>query len=237
MSEQDRARQLLNYYRKNRFDNQRNYYKKRADQNEQSDTILRLLSGILLLSLGLIPVLQMTIPGEPDSFLSRLWIVLPVAIPAIAAALQTLRTLYQYERNLYLYRQTHSAIGNLSSNLEPNEKDPEIAQNLKTYIDQLEGVIAAENGQWLKGQSEIKVVDNPTNSSGFGSTPSFTPEPFPPYTPPSQPMDSIPPYAPPPSEDIPPYVPEPLPPEQPLDDPGFGDIPDGPTNPPPSERA
>jgi hypothetical protein len=159
MAEQERTKQLLDFYYRKRIKRQLDYFRDGTLKYENTDRWLRIGAGFLLLLSGFLSSLLAFFQAEDSTNQHVIWGVLLLAVPVLSTALLTVRSVLGVERLHKLYGRVRGQL----SQLEKEEKDiaaaPDPEEKLKDYISRTEGILAAENFEWLGEWKEVQPVD------------------------------------------------------------------------------
>lgn len=159
MTDQDRTKQLLEYYHQERLTKQWGYYNKGTQEYESRDRLLRVVAGLLMLFSGFVASLRGVLQADDSIVGQATWGILLVVLPAASTALLTLRNIYNFERLHKLYRRTYNKIGDLVLERKAIAGASDQEAMLKDYIKRGEDALATENIEWLEGWTEVQPAD------------------------------------------------------------------------------
>ena len=128
--------QFLEIYQKHRYDNQCAFYETRRKSFDTSITIIVWLRLSLLLLAAILPVLSTAMAGYS--------------------------ALYAFEQQAKLYQDTLinlHYVRALNPNLKPGLDMPEFERELNKYVEEVEKILVAEQGQWGQLAKSMKVSD------------------------------------------------------------------------------
>jgi hypothetical protein len=161
MSANERVEQLLDFYQQTRLNSQTNWYLARAIRYEKSDRRLRIIAGMLALANSFVSGLAAIFLGRASSAGVVAWGVSLALLPALAAAILSMRRVYQYEATQHLYAQTYDNLSRLADELDSliatrDSEGVDLEEELKDHIQKVESAIANESVQWYARASEVR---------------------------------------------------------------------------------
>lgn len=141
------ADQFLHLYERYRYHDQVQFYKSRQKEFSQAQ------NQALTISIGLIflAALAGALEAIPLSWLRLLCLLLAAICPVLSTALTAYNTLYAFEQQAKLYR---DALYNLQKVrvhlpiLHQGLHEADFAQQLHTYVHEVEKILQVERGQW-----------------------------------------------------------------------------------------
>lgn len=144
----ERTHEFLAYYASERVDDQVAYYRDHAASHGRRAQMLMLLaSATMALSSAIswLASLSGTGPSGP-------WPALAIVLPAVSAAIVSVRQLYQDERNAerYLSTQRNLAAAHASLAPPPELAGDDLREATLHYVSEIEGLLSRENRQWLQ---------------------------------------------------------------------------------------
>lgn len=139
--------ELIRLYVTNRLDDQQRWYESRAADYTRAGARLSVLSGTLLAAAAVVGALAGGGLGAP-----ALWAALAVVVPALATAVSAVEGLYSFGRRAKIYGDAASAL----RRLRRDAPEAELA-GADAFVDQVEGVLRKEQGQWGQLTSEIEL--------------------------------------------------------------------------------
>ena len=160
----ERDRQFLQLYTAHRYDDQRRYYEERATEYEAARRqALNLTFGLMALTTVASLLASMNVLAVKQT-----WELLAVLFPLLSTAVSGLNSLYAFEQQAKLFRDAVNGL--LRANIERPDhdrmSDESAAQAaLLLYVQQVEGVLRKEQGQWGQLMSEVKLVQPPSTQS------------------------------------------------------------------------
>jgi hypothetical protein len=142
----DRSQQFVEVYTRARVEDQRDYYRRRAEDFQRSHRQLLLISSIVFgLSGAAGLVAGLDVPGK------LIWAIVAAVLPAITTAIAAYDGLYAFERLTKLYT---DAARNLRLVEAPKLADsPGDRATIANFVVQVEEIFKRERGQW--GQLEV----------------------------------------------------------------------------------
>ena len=161
--------QFLRLYQKSRCDDQRDYYRARHTEYGSAFSQAGVISSVLLMVTAVIGFFQSS--GHLSDGAKQWMAFFAVAIPAISTALSSYCGLYMFERLTGLYDDAARALDKArrSSPLAlPHLPPAELPNALLTYVEQVEGVLRAEQAQWGQLITQLKMPDLPKETTQAG---------------------------------------------------------------------
>jgi len=168
------------FFQENTVLDQINYYKRTADRNRSAARQVNQIRATLALLTGLasgLSALLVQFITEAASFNQSLLIsivqvltIMAVALPALAAAFNTLADLYQWDRTKNIYKTAEQTLGYAVA-LEPNSQETDGAYQaaLVAHAEAALAVMRDEQAQWgqnIRTPGEIdKFVQEQVNKS------------------------------------------------------------------------
>ena len=151
---EEEARQRAQLYLQKRLDYQADYYRRRSDEfNFNSDRMLYVSAFIM----GVSTVVSSLSVINGQSFLP----LVTALLPAFAAGVSAFRSLYQWDRQASLYDEAWVALLQARLTL-PDEDYIEPGDYQRTFprlVDQTEGILRGEAGQWGQISLAAKPAD------------------------------------------------------------------------------
>jgi hypothetical protein len=148
----DRQRQFLDFYRRNRVQDQWRYYRGRKDEFDAAQLQASWIAAILMiLASGFAFVAASGVGSTPT-----LWRILAAALPAISAAVAALQRLFAFERLAKLYQDAATALETVG---QPPVTGTEA--ELSTYVMRVERILGREQGQWGQLTADLHLPDGP----------------------------------------------------------------------------
>jgi hypothetical protein len=138
---------LVRLYVTHRVEDQQRWYESRAAKYTRAGAGLSAVSGTLLAAAAVVGALAGGEVGAP-----ALWAALAVVVPALATAVAAVEGLYSFGRRAKIYGDAAGALRRL-------RRDAPEAERVGTdaFVDQVEGVLRKEQGQWGQLTSEIEL--------------------------------------------------------------------------------
>lgn len=160
----ERDRQFLQLYQAHRYDDQRAYYEQRVAEYEAARRQALTLTFVLM---GLTTIASLLTSANALAA-KQIWGLLAVLFPLLSTAISALNSLYAFEQQAKLFRD--AANGLLRANAERpghahSSSEAESHMALHLYVEQVEGVLRKEQGQWGQLMSEVKLVEPPSAHS------------------------------------------------------------------------
>lgn len=155
-----RDQQFFALYRQHRVEHQRGFYDgRRREFRAAQDESVWLVAVLMVFTAAAAAFATANVGG-----LERLWSVLQVAFPALVTALAAYTGLYAFERQAKIYG---DAANNLlraradAPDVRPLLDDGTAQGVLRAYVQQVEGILGAEQAQWGQLVGEIKAAEPP----------------------------------------------------------------------------
>ncbi len=152
-----REREFLDFYERERVEDQIRYYHGTAAKLGRRDDRLILLTGLLMFAASASAALVASgVGGIALKAVAAL-------VPAISAALAATRSLYELERNRARYEDAYKDLEYLraykapSSALSAEEYDTALAD----YVQEVEAVLSQEQRQWVETMEQARLAEPP----------------------------------------------------------------------------
>ena len=150
--------QVLKLYQKHRYEDQLNFYKQRHRELTMAQT------QAIFISIGLMFVVCLAGALEQVNVqwlnLTCLWVA--VICPILSTALAAYSTLYAFEQQAKLYQDTLNNLQRarvLLADLEQRPSDDDFAVRLGNYVQTVENIFEAEQGQWGQLAKKMKPAE------------------------------------------------------------------------------
>lgn len=152
LSEQEQPFWAL--YQRYRHQHQLDFYRSRQEEFDKAQSQATILTIALMTLAAVVSLL-----GSANLFnFSTGWGVLAVIFPVLATALSTYESVYAFERQAKLYNDAAIAMRYVQAFLSPQAN---ASVSLREYVEQVETILAAEQGQWGQLVSQINVATAP----------------------------------------------------------------------------
>jgi len=162
MPDQDRTRQLLDYYYQERIKKQLDYYRRGSESYKKQDRLLRVSAGFLMLLIGLISALAAIFRPESNEGAQSVINIVLLLLPMASTALITLRNVFSFERLNRLYSRVRSDLSGLSNEYTEIVRAAGPEAKLADYIVHTEQILGDENIEWLEGWANVQTVEAAT---------------------------------------------------------------------------
>ena len=153
-----RDQQFFALYHQHRFDHQRTFYDSRRREFEAAQDESVWLAAVFMVFTAASAAFAAANVGG----LKNLWSILAVAFPALGTALSAYNGLYAFERQAKIYGDAANALLRARADapdVKPVLDEASSQQVLQAYVQQVEGILAAEQAQWGQLIGEIKPVE------------------------------------------------------------------------------
>ena len=145
-----RNQQFLEFFERERVEDQVAYYRRRAAWHRQWDERMIVLTGVLMF---LAAVSSAIVAAHWDHEGPRtLWIVLATLAPVLSSAVAATRALYEHERNHIRFDNTYLDLKQLRAARKPSihQANRRFQTALAEYVSQVEGLLSREHRQWTQ---------------------------------------------------------------------------------------
>lgn len=132
-------------YLAHRLDDQQGWYERRAAEFRRAGSQLSTVTGVLLAAAAVTGALAGGGVGA-----RALWAVLAIVVPALATAVSAYEGLFAFERHAKIYADAAAALRRL-------RRDASAPDQAGALVDQVEGVLRKEQGQWGQLVAEIEL--------------------------------------------------------------------------------
>jgi ABC-type multidrug transport system fused ATPase/permease subunit len=155
---QHEDQQFLKLYQKYRYEDQLNFYKQRHREFAKAQ------AQAIFISIGLMFIVCLAGALEQINIrwlnLTCLW--LAVICPILSTAITAYGTLYAFEQQAKLYQDTLNNLQRvrvLLTDLEQGLSDDDFAVRLGNYVQTVENIFLAEQGQWGQLAKKMKPAE------------------------------------------------------------------------------
>jgi hypothetical protein len=150
---------FLEIYEKYRYDDQFMFYEKRQKVfgSAKNQSILLNITLMFLASLAALWASATNIP-----WLRITLLLLAAILPVLSTAMAGYSALYAFEQQAKLYQDTLTNlhyVRALNPNVKPNLDAPEFELELHKYVEEVEKILEAEQGQWGQLAKSMKISD------------------------------------------------------------------------------
>jgi ABC-type transport system involved in cytochrome bd biosynthesis fused ATPase/permease subunit len=163
----DRAQRYLEFYKKQRLEDQWTFYEDRRKEFEAArDEVVNLTVLFMVLTAVAAALAAANIGG-----FHALWSILAVVFPALSTGLSAYNGLYAFERQAKLYGDAANALFRAtadSPDLKPAMEATAFAAAVSAHVQQVEQILSGEQAQWGQLIGEIKPVEPPPAKSNQG---------------------------------------------------------------------
>ena len=163
MSERDR--EFNRYYDRFRVGDQAQYYRSKGAWHGRSNERAIMLTGLLMFVASVasgVLLAEWEWLGPPT-----LWILIAALVPALSAAVASMRTLYEHERNHERFDNTRLDLDYLQAFQAPSTSLPEAEFHaaLAAYVNEVEGLLSREHRQWVRIMEQVELRQAPEATS------------------------------------------------------------------------
>ncbi len=152
LSEQERL--FCDLYQKYRHEDQLDFYTKRQKEFETAESQASLLNIALMTLAAIVSLLASANLLD----LSTWWAALAVIFPVLATALSTYQSVYAFDHQAKLYKDAVVALRYVKAYQAPIVNE---GVSLEDYVERVESIFKAEQGQWGQLISQIKGASAP----------------------------------------------------------------------------
>lgn len=150
--------QFLKLYQKHRYENQFNFYKQRHREFTKAQAQTIFISIGLMFVVFLAGALeQVEVP-----WLKLTCLLVAAICPILSTAFAAYGTLYAFEQQAKLYQDTINNLQGarvLLADLEQGPNDDDFAVRLSNYVQTVENIFLAEQGQWGQLAKKMKPAE------------------------------------------------------------------------------
>lgn len=151
--------QFFEIYQKYRYDDQYSFYEKRRKGFDAAKNQSLLLNIVLMFCAALVALCASV---TAVVWLRLLFLLLAAILPVLSTAMTGYSALYAFEQQAKLYRDTLTNlhyVRALNPNLKPGLDVAEFERELHKYVEEVEKILLAEQGQWGQLAKSMKVSD------------------------------------------------------------------------------
>ena len=151
--------QFFEIYQKYRYDDQYSFYEKRRKGFDAAKNQSLLLNIVLMFCAALVALCASV---TVVIWLRLLFLLLAAILPVLSTAMTGYSALYAFEQQAKLYRDTLTNlhyVRALNPTLKPGLDAPEFERELSKYVEEVEKILLAEQGQWGQLAKSMKVSD------------------------------------------------------------------------------
>lgn len=163
----DRDREFLEYYERQRVEDQLEYYRRKSEWHGSRDDILIAATGILMFVASGSAALVAFGGGNLGPPL--IWTAIAAVAPALSAAIAATRALNEHQRNHERYENTHLDLEYLRAYRAPSSSasPDDYRAALVEYVTEVENLLSQENRQWVQMMEAIQQAQPPEASNQF----------------------------------------------------------------------
>jgi hypothetical protein len=158
-----RDEQFLKCYEKHRYEDQQKFYEGHIEEFETARSQAIILTSILIGCAGITSVLA----AADVLHLKALWVILAIIFPALGTAFAAYDRLYAFEQQAKLYKDARGALDahRYRSLGKASLSESEFRAVVSDHVQEVEGVLRSEQGQWGQLISQIPTAEPATVSS------------------------------------------------------------------------
>ncbi|UCF20194.1 MAG: SLATT domain-containing protein [Gemmatimonadota bacterium] len=152
-----REREFLDFYERQRVEDQLGYYRRTAARLGRRDDQLIVLTGLLMFAAS---ASAAVVAAGIDVIALK---AVAALVPAISAAVAATRALYELERNRARYEDTYRDLEYLRAYKAPSSalSDDDYGAALAEYVHEVEELLSQEQRQWVETMEQIQLAEPP----------------------------------------------------------------------------
>jgi conflict system pore-forming effector with SLATT domain len=159
----DRQKDLLEFYRRHRLNDQLTYYLGRVIEFEAAELQASWVAGLILVFASANALIAASGLVPP----ANLWKILAAVLPALAVSVTAFQRIYAFDRLAKLYQDAITALA-VPIAMPAAVDDAAVEASIQALVSQTEEVFAREQGQWGQLVEQMPTQSPPRAESPKG---------------------------------------------------------------------